>query len=667
MLHKTSRLTLLCLLLIFAFTSHGGALAAPATGAETSPDDSPSSFGSGNHNIVPEDFDVPAFSTTGWSSPGYVGLDALAPDELVIIEEDQPTNVFAATFIGNDFERHYGLASSGGNLDEDTFGWIDTDTGEFTEVGIVDGGPGETWTSLAWDYTSRTLYAMAVDALYIIDPDELTATQVGPIEIDGMDDDPVVISIASAADGRMFGIEIVENQFIEIDPDTAEAEVIGDLDLDPSFAQDMDFDHRDNTLYWAAYFGGGNSEIRVIDIDTAESTSLGDVDEGTELLSFTLAVPAEVPMVSIDPESFSVQLDPDDTTQETLEISNFSEDDVLEWSFTPDSEITTPPPSPQGVSVPAFSTTGWSSPGYVGLDANFPDELVIINEDQPTSAFAAAFIGNDFERHYMLATDGGDLEQDTFGWTDTETGEFTEIGIVDGGPGETWTSMAWDYTSETLYAMAVDALYIIDPEGLTATAVGSIEIDGMDDDPVVISIASAADGRMFGIEIVENQFIEIDPGTAEAEVIGDLDHDPSFAQDMDFDHRDNTLYWAAYFGGGNSEIRVIDIDTAESTSLGDVYEGTELLSFTLAVEWAPICQLPDDIGWLEVDEVSGNIEPGDSQIVTLNFDAAGLGAGLYQANLCLETSDPDNELVEIPVQLTVAGPDELFRDRFEQD
>jgi hypothetical protein len=60
-----------------------------------------------------------------------------------------------------------------------------------------------------------------------------------------------------------------------------------------------------------------------------------------------------------------------------------------------------------------------------------------------------------------------------------------------------------------------------------------------------------------------------------------------------------------------------------------------------------------DAPWLSEDPVSGTILPGECQDVTVTFDSTGLAAGDYFANLVIDSNDPDEPQVIVPVQLTV--------------
>ncbi len=416
---------------------------------------------------------------------------------------------------------------------------------------------------------------------------------------------------------------------------------------------------------------------------------------GGDVVTVDFDLTMDAPCASVSPDSFAFTLEPGDSAADTLEIGNIDGAATLDWSvFTADEvEGVSPrahfpavpyalPPGdapevsvhadvaasqgnvtgaawPLDAEVPVYTTTGWDAPGYITMDALVPGEYTIIEPDQPTSVFAATFIANDFSIHYGLATDGGDLAQDTFIAIDTETGEYEVLGTVSGGPGDTWTSMKWDHSTSTLYASTIDALYTIDPGSLEASLVGPIEPAG-----TVISIAISPEGLMYGIDITNDVLLAIDKTTGDASAIGPLGFSPSFAQDMDFDQSDGTLYWGGYFGGGDSQVLTIDTETGAATSLGDVDGGTELLAFSIAIPGAADCMAAEAVGWLNVSPESGSTAPGATDSVAVEVDASGLPMGTYEANVCVASNDPEQGLHVVPVSLGVMES-MIFHDRFE--
>ncbi|MCA9869800.1 MAG: hypothetical protein KC487_05405, partial [Anaerolineae bacterium] len=68
--------------------------------------------------------------------------------------------------------------------------------------------------------------------------------------------------------------------------------------------------------------------------------------------------------------------------------------------------------------------------------------------------------------------------------------------------------------------------------------------------------------------------------------------------------------------------------------------------------------------WLSTDPISGTTAAGLGTDVDVTFDSTGLAGGVYNANLCITSNDPDagpgngTDLVVVPVELTVEEPPE---------
>jgi hypothetical protein len=57
--------------------------------------------------------------------------------------------------------------------------------------------------------------------------------------------------------------------------------------------------------------------------------------------------------------------------------------------------------------------------------------------------------------------------------------------------------------------------------------------------------------------------------------------------------------------------------------------------------------------WLTPDAWTGSVEPGADSLITLTFDASGLGEGSYVSHLIIRSNDPDQSLLFLPIELTV--------------
>jgi hypothetical protein len=65
------------------------------------------------------------------------------------------------------------------------------------------------------------------------------------------------------------------------------------------------------------------------------------------------------------------------------------------------------------------------------------------------------------------------------------------------------------------------------------------------------------------------------------------------------------------------------------------------------------------VEWLTVGDTSGIVEPGECDTVDVYFNTAGLSLETFNAALAITSNDPDEPTVEVPVQLTVTGIEEV--------
>jgi hypothetical protein len=72
------------------------------------------------------------------------------------------------------------------------------------------------------------------------------------------------------------------------------------------------------------------------------------------------------------------------------------------------------------------------------------------------------------------------------------------------------------------------------------------------------------------------------------------------------------------------------------------------------------CMMPEDVPWLSVSPNAGTTPGGGSTPVDVTFDATAVGVGTYNALLCVLSNDPDEPLVEVPVEMNVVIPVELI-------
>jgi hypothetical protein len=61
-------------------------------------------------------------------------------------------------------------------------------------------------------------------------------------------------------------------------------------------------------------------------------------------------------------------------------------------------------------------------------------------------------------------------------------------------------------------------------------------------------------------------------------------------------------------------------------------------------------------GWLSAAPASGTVAPGGSSNITITADASSLAPGTYNGTLTINSNDPDEDPIIVPVELTVTGP-----------
>jgi|GEM_PF-1634623 len=78
------------------------------------------------------------------------------------------------------------------------------------------------------------------------------------------------------------------------------------------------------------------------------------------------------------------------------------------------------------------------------------------------------------------------------------------------------------------------------------------------------------------------------------------------------------------------------------------------LGFT-ALNWMTDEGCGTPVAWMEISPTLGTVNPLASQNIAVNFDTTALSAGVYNSAICVNSDDPDEPTVTIPVTLTVSG------------
>ncbi|MGH2537056.1 MAG: DUF4394 domain-containing protein, partial [Candidatus Promineifilaceae bacterium] len=185
---------------------------------------------------------------------------------------------------------------------------------------------------------------------------------------------------------------------------------------------------------------------------------------------------------------------------------------------------------------------GFVSDNFVSHQLNdFPGQTVLGSNAQP-------IFGMDFD---PTATSLYALDDDAqqLGTLNLANGAFSPIGPSLPLAGHTLTGLTIHPDSGAAYVSSTDgataALYTLDLATGALTFIGSQTTT-----PLLIDIAMNAAGLLYGHDISTDSIYTIDPATAAATLVGPTGVNSNFAQGMDFDNEDGTLYAWTYQGGG---------------------------------------------------------------------------------------------------------------------
>ncbi|MEM6671374.1 MAG: hypothetical protein AAF726_00940 [Planctomycetota bacterium] len=149
---------------------------------------------------------------------------------------------------------------------------IDPTTGATTPTGTVASGlAGVTGLTAAPDGVTWFASGTVGPDTFLYRGDIVTGafTQLGLLEPGG-----ITIDIAMNGDGKLFGLSISSDSLLSIDTGTGAGTVLGPIGLNANFAQGMDFDWSNDTLYATVYTGDGTGHFCSLDLVTGAANLL---------------------------------------------------------------------------------------------------------------------------------------------------------------------------------------------------------------------------------------------------------------------------------------------------------------------------------------------------------------------------------------------------------
>lgn len=136
---------------------------------------------------------------------------------------------------------------------------------------------------MSYDYSTKTMYAISVlnDAytqLFTIDLNTAESKLVADL-------DRRFFTLACTYEGQLYGISF-EGDLCKIDKTNGNVTVVGATGWHPTYYQSMEFDHSDETLYWAANLMGGTDFddcIATVDINTGAAYKVAAVGNSPQI------------------------------------------------------------------------------------------------------------------------------------------------------------------------------------------------------------------------------------------------------------------------------------------------------------------------------------------------------------------------------------------------
>lgn len=281
-------------------------------------------------------------------------------------------------------------------------------------------------------------------------------------------------------------------------------------------------------------------------------------------------------------------------------------------------------------SIGYVSATTYGDYEYATFDVTTPGTFNIIEPDPTWESYAGDFAGDG--EFYIEDRNDYNLYK-----IDTTDGTRTLIGSV----GILFHDMAYDQTSDIMYALNATTgdIHTLNIQNGANTIVGNTGVS------LMIAIAIDGDGNLWGYSVGDDNFYSINKSTGAATLIGPLGYNTNYAQSMDWDPISGNLFMAAYGGGLDGNLRIIDRNTGASTLVGSFNGGKEVT----------VLAFPSTLPWLSVDTTNGSIPPGGYVDIEVTFDANVRMGGDYFADIVISSNDPVNSKYRIPAHMHVIG------------
>lgn len=159
---------------------------------------------------------------------------------------------------------------------------------------------------MAFDYTTGTMYTLITGGIYkgALAQLDLKTGQIVPVS----DTDLEMMTLCATPEGKIYGID-QKGDLYQLDKTTAEATLIGNTGVTAHYAQSMCYDYNTGNVYWSQVDADSRSSLRLVDLDTGVTTSLGLVGPYGAAVTAMFAVPSAEPKLpqTVAPTGVSLQ------------------------------------------------------------------------------------------------------------------------------------------------------------------------------------------------------------------------------------------------------------------------------------------------------------------------------------------------------------------------
>jgi subtilisin family serine protease len=355
-------------------------------------------------------------------------------------------------------------------------------------------------------------------------------------------------------------------------------------------------------LYLDESYSPVDIEVTAADHESGSATGVVLVNQQTTTVDFDLRLLE--PCASVNPESFDVELVVDSVAIDTLSINNTG-GGVLDWDIEE--------------AEPEANMTRSDDPLRV-----VPDELPLpVDLMRDYDAFPLADVIQDGGFEAGTPNPFWDEFSSTFGTPLCTAASCGTGGGTGSNSGSWWAWFGGINAAETGYVRQMVTL-----DAGAAELSFWLEIpasSGTGNDFMTVSLG--------GTEIFSVTDADAGDYPTYTEVVIDVSAFAGGTHELSFD--------SSVFGGGTTNFFIDDVALDSQPVMGG-------------------CAAPTDVPWLSVVPDSGSTPAGESDDVTVTFDATGLAIGTYEALLCVNSNDPANPLLEVPVTLTVVEQEEFI-------